>query len=89
MRSHTEARFWHFYDKLPEDVQTDADEAYRLWQKNPHHPSLQFKRVDPEDPIYSVRVGRGYRALGWLEGDTVTWFWIGDHDEYLRLLRRR
>lgn len=34
-----------------------------LWQVSPYYPSLQFKRVDPQDPIYSVRVGRGYRAL--------------------------
>ena len=88
MRSHTEARFWQFYDNLPEDVQRDADEAYKLWQSDPWHPSLQFKRVDPKAPIYSVRVGRGYRALGWLEGNTITWFWIGNHDEYERLLRR-
>ena len=89
MKSHTEARFWRFYDRLPEDVQRRADRAYRLWQSDPYHPSLQFKGVDPEEPIHSVRVGRRYRALGWLEGDTVTWFWIGNHDDYLRLLRQR
>jgi hypothetical protein len=69
-------------------VQRDADQAYALWRNDPRHPSLQFKRVDPQEPIYSVRVSRGYRALGWLEGDTVTWFWIGNHDEYERLLKR-
>ncbi|HZY41511.1 MAG TPA: hypothetical protein VFF59_05870 [Anaerolineae bacterium] len=87
MKSHTAVRFWKFYDRLSEDVQRDADEAYKLWQSDPHHPGLRFKRVDSEDPIYSVRVGRGYRAVGWLEGDTVTWFWIGNHDEYERLLK--
>lgn len=25
-----------------------------------------------------------FRALGILEGSTVTWFWIGNHDEYER-----
>jgi hypothetical protein len=67
---------------LPQDVQQNADKAYLLWQSDPHHPSLQFKRIDPQDPIYSVRVGRKYRALGWLEGDTIIWFWIGGHAEY-------
>ncbi len=88
MKSVVEARFWKFYDRLSLDAQRDADQAYSLWQSNPYHPSLQFKRVDPQDPIYSVRVGRGYRALGWLESGTITWFWIGNHDEYLRLLRQ-
>ncbi len=89
MKSHADARFWKFYDHLPEDVQQRADKAYKLWQSNPQHPSLQFKRIDPQDPIYSVRVGRKYRALGWLAGDTVTWFWIGSHAEYDNLLKQR
>lgn len=88
MKSHTEPRFWRFYDELPEDVRRAADEAYNLWQGDPYHPSLRFKRVDPEHPIYSVRIGGGYRALAWREHDTVTWFWIGNHDAYLRLLKR-
>lgn len=87
MKSHTTPRFWKFYDRLPKEVQEQADAAYELWRNNPFHSSLQFKRVNLQDPIYSVRVGRGYRALGWREGDTISWFWIGDHDEYDRLLR--
>lgn len=88
MKSLVEERFWRYYDRLPSAVQRDADAAYALWQVAPYHPSLQFKRVDPQDPIYSVRVGRGYRALGWLERGAITWFWIGNHDEYMRLLRQ-
>jgi len=87
MRSHAATRFWRLYDNLPAEVQQRAEKVYRLWQSDPHHPSLQFKRVDPRDPIYSVRVRKGYRALGWLEGDTVTWFWVGNHDDYSRLLK--
>jgi hypothetical protein len=87
MKSHTTPRFWKCYERLRGEVQQQADLAYELWRNNPFHPSLQFKRVDPQAPIYSVRVGRGYRALGWLERDTVTWYWIGDHDEYDRLIR--
>jgi len=82
MRSHTETRFWKFYDALPREVQKRADEAYKFWLNDPSHPSLHFKRVDPQDPIYSVRVGKSYRALGLLEDDCVIWFWIGNHDEY-------
>lgn len=88
MKSYTQHRFWKCYDALPEDARQAADEAYRLWQQNPYHPSLQFKRVDPVDPIYSVRIGGGYRALAWREMEVVTWFWIGNHDDYLRLLKR-
>jgi hypothetical protein len=87
VKSHTDARFWKFYDKLPIECQQGADKSFHLWRSDPQHPSLQFKRVDSRDPIYSVRIARGYRALGWLEGDIVTWFWIGSHDDYTRLLK--
>jgi len=87
MRSHAATRFWRHYDNLPAEIRQRADNVSQLWQSDPYHPSLHYKRVDPRDPIYSVRVHKGYRALGWLEGDTVTWFWIGNHDNYSRLLK--
>jgi len=44
--------------------------------------------VRQRHPIYSARVGLGYRVLGLWEGDTITWFWIGSHAEYDTLLAR-
>jgi hypothetical protein len=44
--------------------------------------------VSQVQPVYSVRIGIGYRALGLREADTVSWFWIGSHAEYDELLRR-
>jgi hypothetical protein len=55
--------------------------------ENPAHPSLVFKRVKESQPLYSVRIGLTYRAIGLLKGDTVTWFWIGAHDEYDELIK--
>ena len=46
-------------------------------------PGLRFKRIGDD---VSIRIGREYRALGILEGDTVTWYWIGKHDTYDRKL---
>ena len=60
--------------------------AYRLFRLDPHHAGLHFKCVHPKRPIYSARVGLGYRALGVLDGDTVVWFWIGSHADYDRLI---
>jgi hypothetical protein len=54
--------------------------------RDPSHPSLQFKRVHAREPIYSVRVGLGWRAVGVRNEDTVVWFWIGSHAEYDKLL---
>lgn len=87
MRSLTTSQFWKAYEGLPAEVRHQADMAYALWQINPHAHGLYFKRVGRRQPIYSVRIGQGYRALGLLEGDSVLWFWIGAHDEYERLLK--
>jgi hypothetical protein len=87
MKSRTVKPFWELYQRLPKETQELADKAYALWLQNPQHPSLQFKRVDSQDPIYSVRIGRSYRALGILRGDIIVWFWIGKHEIYDRLLR--
>ncbi len=87
MNSQTTPAFWQKYRALPVEVRRHARETYRLWRKNPAHPSLRFKRVKSDQPVYSVRIGLNYRALGLLKGDMVTWFWIGDHADYERLLR--
>jgi hypothetical protein len=74
--------------RLPVTVQEQASRAYALWRSDPYHTSLQFKRVSPRQPIYSVRVGLGYRALRLREEDHIYWFWIGPHAGYDELLRR-
>ena len=74
--------------RLPEAVQDQAARAYALWESDPHHASLSFKRVSQRQLIYSVRVGTGYRALGLQEGDRMYWFWIGSHADYDSLVRR-
>ena len=85
MRSRATPRFWAAYRELSPEIKELARKAYGLFRDNPRHPSLQFKKVH-EDSIYSVRVTLGYRALGLLEDEEVTWFWIGTHAEYDRLL---
>jgi hypothetical protein len=87
MKSITTLQFWKRYEALPEEVQRRADRTYKLWQINPQAQGLYFKRVGKRRPVFSVRIGRGYRALGLLEGDAILWFWIGVHDEYERLLQ--
>ncbi len=88
MRSRATTKFWKLYDRLPLAEQRSARLAYEKWKANPFHPSLHFKRVDDEEPIYSARVSEDYRVLGILEGDLVIWYWIGSHDDYLQMLKR-
>ena len=87
MKSKTTRDFWDGFDALPVEEQDRAREAYGLWRDNPNHPSVHFKRVSRKFPIYSVRIGLHYRSLGLRDGDTITWYWIGSHAEYDKLLK--
>lgn len=90
MISRATARFWKSYAELPAHVQRQARAAYRLFRDDPRHPGLRFKQVHPTEPVYSVRVGLTYRALGRREDpDMIVWFWIGSHAEYDRLTGAR
>lgn len=37
--------------------------------------------------MWSVRIGKGWRALASEEADGFVWFWIGSHAEYDSLLK--
>jgi len=87
--SRTTERFRKSLAALPEQVRAQARLAYRIFEQDPWHPGLQFKQVHPAQPIYSARVGLGYRALGVRDGDLVVWFWIGSHADYDRMISRR
>jgi len=84
MKSAVLSSFWAAYKDVDDSVRRAARKAYRLWAENPFHPSLHFKCINEEEAVWAVRVTRRYRALGVLQGDTVTWFWIGSHDDYER-----
>ncbi len=86
MKAKATPKFWKLYERLPRSVQQLARKAYQIWKTNPRHPSLHFKQVG-EEAIYSVRVSGEYRVLGLREGNTLIWFWIGNHDDYERLLK--
>jgi hypothetical protein len=86
MNSRTTREFRKLLAALPARVRRQAREAYQLFLQDASHPGLHFKKVYPDPPIYSARVGIGYRATGVLDGDTVVWFWIGSHAEYDKLL---
>ena len=83
-RSKTLAEFWDCYDALPGHIQQRASRQYAIFEQNPRHPSLQLK---PVGEFWSVRVSDSYRALAVREGNVFTWFWIGTHDEYERMIK--
>jgi hypothetical protein len=82
MTSKTTRRFRQMLAALPQELRSQAREAYRLFRENPHHPGLQFKKVHVTEPIYSVRITLDYRAVGVVDGAEIVWFWIGPYREY-------
>jgi mRNA-degrading endonuclease RelE of RelBE toxin-antitoxin system len=84
MKSSTTPSFRKRLRELPSEVRRLARKNFKLWLRDPRHPSLHFKRVGE---IWSARVGSDYRALAIVKGEFTEWFWIGPHDQYERLVR--
>jgi hypothetical protein len=81
----TTPQFWARFDHLPESVQTLARKNFALLKQDPSHPQLHFNKVGA---YWSARVGLNHRALAVQDGDDLIWVWIGNHDEYERMIRR-
>ncbi len=88
MNSHLTEDFFALYRLLPESVRQQARLAYQLFERDPHHPGLRFRKVHPSRPIYSARVGIDYRVVGIRDGNDIFWFWIGSHADYDHLLKQ-
>ena len=68
--------------RAPASVRRQARDAYRLFQTDPNHPGLKFKKLPPHEDLWSVRISDQYRALGRWRGDVILWFFIGSHADY-------
>jgi hypothetical protein len=77
-------RFCMTFALLPDPVKGLAKTAYKQFRRNRNHPSLEFKPLKKTmQPIYSLRIGLGYCAIGVMKEDgEVGWCWIGSHADY-------
>lgn len=87
MKSVTTRSFREQFARLPQHIQDQVREAYKLFLQDPFHNSLHFKRVNQIEPVYSARVTLDYRAVCLLENGTANWFWVGKHSEYDKFLK--
>ncbi len=85
LHSFLTASFRKLYTDLPKEIQELADEKYRLFQNDPFHPSLEFKA---KGKVWTVAIGRSYRAIARRFESDLYWVWIGSHEEYNRVLGR-
>ena len=80
-------KFFESYRRLPPGMKAKAKESYRLFKADPRNVHFKvIKRLSEGAPLCSARITRNYRVLGVLEADTVIWFWVGSHDDYVRLI---
>lgn len=80
-----EGTYWDGFEDLPEDVRKLAESTYHQWKDNPLNPGLRFKKIHPELPIVSFRVGMKHRTVGVEAPDgKVVWFWVGSFDTFKR-----
>jgi hypothetical protein len=84
--SSTKKSFRSRLEALPPEIRALARKNFRLWLRDPDHPSIHFKKVGR---YWSARVGSDFRALAIMSGECVEWFWIGSHDEYERIIGKR
>jgi hypothetical protein len=84
MRHLKDPAFQPLLDALPSNTRVLAEKNFKLLKHDPKHPSLHFKCLHGD--IWSVRVGRSYRALAIKSADAFQWFWIGSHADYDRLI---
>ena len=83
--SRTTPRFWKLFAELPTEVQDLAVEKYELFKHDPFHPSLGFQA---KGRVWTVDIGRSYRAIANRNENRLSWFWIGSHEDYNNVLRR-
>jgi hypothetical protein len=57
-----------------QELNPETMQAYQQFIEDPSHPSLRFKKVHLELPMYSAPISRDYQSVG--QRDTVIWFWV-------------
>jgi hypothetical protein len=76
------------YGELAPDLKISVKRAYKLWLKNTHHPSLHFKKIHDQEPIWSVRVSKNYRVIGVMRDEKMIWFFVGTHAQYDKIIKK-
>lgn len=83
MKLITTDRFAKSYAKLPSRIQLQVDKQLDLLLNNPHHPSLNFKKMRGilgKISFFEIRVSQGYRIVFQIQDDYYILYNIGSHD---------
>lgn len=89
-RSITTKTFKKLLDELPQTVQEEARKGFKMWKDDLH--AVGWKKLTGmAAEVYSVEIGRRYRAIGILskENEAVVWEFIGSHETYNKFIEKR
>ena len=83
-------QFWKRYSTLPSEAKKAGKRnLYALCFGTPIIRVCISNASIRTRPVFSVGIGIHYRAVGcFLTNKEITWFWIGSHAEYDRLVRQ-
>lgn len=74
------AKFKKQYAKLPQPIKDLTKKQLGFLLSDPHHPSLNFKRMQGPRDIWEVRITQSYRFTLQIQGDSYVLRNIGTHD---------
>ncbi len=76
--------FWRCFAGLPAEAQELAEKTFAKINSNPQDRSVHFKKIGC---CWLVCIGAHHRALAVQVAERLVWFWIGDYEDYLVLVR--
>ena len=76
--------FRKLFNALPSNIQSKVVKKFEYLITIALPPSLQFKKVAGR---WSIRIDLNYRALGKEINGTISWYWVGQHSEYDKILK--
>ena len=79
--------FWRSFEKLPDQQQRRARQAFVIFKQNPFDPRLRSHKIQKLSAryaraIYAAEIEADLRVVFYIEGDVVTTVDIGSHALY-------
>ena len=87
MKLYITTKWKKMYKNLPIEIRLKAKKQYKLFKTDMFHSSLHFKKVHSSQPIFSARIDTNYRTVGIVNDNKIVWFFIGNHQDYERVIR--
>lgn len=89
------ASFKAQFNRLPQNIQQLAVDAFARFLENPadpslrHHPLGDNKKGQHREGSFSVSITMRYRAVYTRDGNVNVWYWIGKHSDYDAFIGRK